>query len=265
MPDYRQQVATVREPLRELSLFSGAGGGLLASLLLGWHTVGYVEIDGYCQRAIAARIKDGILHDAPIFGDLRTFISDGYAASYTGMVDVISGGFPCQPFSLAGKRAGSADERNLWPATIECIRVVRPRFAFLENVPGLLTSGYFGSILADLAKSGYDCRWRILSAAELGAPHKRDRLWIVAHTAGQLRDDCTTNKLRGEQGSGEEWKPGRQDFGILPLGSRWEIHQPAICREDDGLAFGVDRLRALGNGQLPIVAATAWRLLTDGL
>jgi len=166
--------------LNELSLFTGGGGGLLGTMLLGWRPIGYIEWDDYCQRVIAARIRDGHLPDAPIFGDIRAFISDGYAASYTGLVDVITAGFPCQPFSVAGKRAGIDDPRNMWPATIECIRVVRPRFCLLENVPGLLIGGYFGTILADLAESGYDVRWRILSAAELGAPHKRDRLWMLA-------------------------------------------------------------------------------------
>jgi DNA (cytosine-5)-methyltransferase 1 len=173
--------------MRELSLFSGAGGGLLGTHLLGWRPVGYVEIDDYCQRVIAARIRDGILPAAPIFGDVKAFNCDGYAAAYSGLVDVVTGGFPCQPFSLAGKRQGAADERNGWPATIECLRVVRPEWALLENVPGLLTSGYFGTILGDLAESGFDCRWRILSAAEVGAPHRRDRLWIVAHNDDNRR------------------------------------------------------------------------------
>lgn len=173
--------------MRELSLFSGAGGGLLGTHLLGWKPIGYVEYDDYCQRVIAARIKDGILPVAPIFTDVCKFIQSGAAEQYRGFADVVTAGFPCQPFSVAGKRAGADDERNMWPATIECIRLVRPKYAFLENVPGLLASGYFGTILADLAQSGYDARWRILSAAELGAPHKRDRLWIVAHatSAGQ--------------------------------------------------------------------------------
>lgn len=173
------------DEMLELSLFSGAGGGLLGSLLLGWKPIGYVEYDDYCQRVIAQRIRDGILPEAPIFGDVREFIQSGAAAAYRGFADVVTGGFPCQPFSVAGKRAGADDSRNMWPATIECIRLVRPRFCLLENVPGILTSGYFGTILGDLAQSGYDCRWRILSAAELGAPHKRDRLWICAHAQGE--------------------------------------------------------------------------------
>ena len=170
--------------MRELSLFSGAGGGLLGTHLLGWRPIGYVEFNDYCQRVLRARIDDGCLPNAPIFGDIRAFNSDGYARRYRGVVDVITAGFPCTPFSAAGKRQGADDERNMWPATIECIRLVRPRYCLLENVPGLLSSGYFGTILADLAESGYDARWRILSAAEVGAPHRRNRLWIVAHTSG---------------------------------------------------------------------------------
>ena len=174
--------------MNELSLFSGAGGGLLGTKLLGWRNVGYVEWDSYCQRVLAQRIDDGYLDPAPIFTDVREFVKSGAAAEYRGFADVVTAGFPCQPFSVAGKRAGADDERNMWPATIDCIRAVRPRFAFLENVPGLLVSGYFGRILGDLAESGYDCRWRILSAAEMGAPHRRKRLWIVAYSERQRRN-----------------------------------------------------------------------------
>ncbi len=118
--------------MNELSLFTGAGGGLLGSRMLGWRTVGYVEWDDYCQRVLAARINDGLLDPAPIFGDVRTFVCDGYAASYQGMVDVVTAGFPCQPFSVAGKRAGEADERNMWPATLDFIRIVRPALSCLK-------------------------------------------------------------------------------------------------------------------------------------
>lgn len=223
--------------MRELALFSGAGGGLLAShAFLQTRPVGYVEYDDYCQQVTARRIKDGILPNAPIYGDIRTFIAEGYARRHRGMVDLLTGGFPCQPFSSAGKRAGADDPRNMWPATLEAIRIIRPPFCLLENVRGLLSARltfcskcggrergtitplairenegerevlddveryafcegcgeilddttedafwYFGTILGDLAESGYDAQWRVLSAAELGAPHRRDRLWIVAH------------------------------------------------------------------------------------
>ena len=170
--------------MNELSLFSGGGGGLLGTKLLGWRHIGYVEYNEYCQKIIAQRIKDGFLDEAPIFGDVRSFISEGFAASYTGMVDVITAGFPCQPFSVAGKRKGEDDERNMWPATIECIRIIRPKHVLLENVAGLLAHEYARQIFGDLAESGYDVRWRCLSASEVGAPHKRDRVWIVCSQRG---------------------------------------------------------------------------------
>ena len=170
--------------MHELSLYTGVGGGLLGTYLMGWRPIGYVELNDYGQRIISQRIRDGILPAAPLFGDIQAFLRDGYADSYTGLVDVLTAGFPCQPFSNAGKRLGADDPRNLWPATMACIRTVRPRWCLLENVRGLLSRGYFGTILGDLAESGYDARWRILSAAELGAPHKRDRLWLIAHAHG---------------------------------------------------------------------------------
>lgn len=172
--------------MQELSLFTGAGGGVLGTHMLGWKPIGYVEWDEYCQRVIAKRIRDGILPNAPIFGDIRTFINSGCAELYRGVTDVITGGFPCQPFSVAGKQLGADDPRNMWPATIDVIRIVRPRYAFMENVPGLVTSGYFGTIISDLESSGYDCKWRVLSAAEMGAPHKRDRLWIRAERRNDI-------------------------------------------------------------------------------
>ena len=240
----------------ELSLFSGAGGGLLGTHLLGWTPIGYVEWDDYCQRVLAQRIADGILPVAPIFGDVREFAQSGAAREYRGFADVVTAGFPCQPFSVAGKRAGADDERNMWPATIRVIREVRPPYVLLENVPGLLSGshGYFGQVLRDLAESGYDARWRVLSAAEVGAPHKRDRLWIVAtdsHRIGPYRE--LRSQAAGEPC--ERWQnPGR----VADIRADAEL-----CRALDGMAYRVDRLKALGNGQVPAVVATVWRLLME--
>ena len=110
--------------VNELSLFSGAGGGLLGTHLLGWRPIGYVEVDGYCQRILRQRQLDGILPAAPIFGDVRAFIDSGCAELYQGITDVITAGFPCQPFSVAGKRAGEDDPRNMWPATLRVIQIL---------------------------------------------------------------------------------------------------------------------------------------------
>jgi len=293
--------------MRELSLFTGAGGGLLGTKLLGWRPIGYVEKDEYCQRVIAARIRDGYLEEAPIFGDIRAFNRDGYAESYQGMVDVVTAGFPCQPFSCAGKRRGADDDRNMWPETMRCIRTVRPRYAFLENVPGLISSGYFATVLGDLAESGYDARWRILSAAEVGAPHRRDRLWVVAESSGTgargehrpVEADrggrARWNEPAHRQGNGESgadrinstgssagdkahadefrWERGRKarnrgdrskNKGGIRNPCVWPP-EPALGRVANGVADRVGQLRVLGNGQVPLVVATVWRLLTEDL
>ena len=174
--------------MNELSLFSGAGGGLLGTKLLGWRSVGYVENNTYCQQILAQRIEDGFLDEAPIFGDIDDFIESGAAKKYKGYVDVVTAGFPCQPFSVAGKKKGQDDERNKWPQTIQCIRDVGCRYALLENVPGLLNSGYFPEILRSLAEAGFDARGTVLGADDVGAPHRRKRLWILADSKLYGRD-----------------------------------------------------------------------------
>jgi DNA (cytosine-5)-methyltransferase 1 len=164
----------------ELSLFSGAGGGLLGTKLLGFTTIGYVEYEPYCQKVLKARIEDGILDAAPIFGDIRKFISEGYAGSYTGLVDVLTAGFPCQPFSVAGKQKGADDPRNMWPQTADVIRIVQPQRVLLENVPGLRP--YVPVVIRDLRRLGYVVsRPLVLGADDVGAPHRRKRLWIMAY------------------------------------------------------------------------------------
>lgn len=244
--------------MRELSLFTGAGGGVLGTKLLGWRAVGYVEWADYCQRVLRARINDGHLDEAPIYGDLRAFNSEGYARAYSGLVDVISAGFPCQPFSVSGQQRAGDDERDMWPATADCIRIVRPRFALLENVPGLVSCGYIARVLGDLAAMGYDARWGVLGADAAGAPHKRERLWVVAHANGAQREG------RGLSGGVHQEHPD-------PLFARawWETDpsnaaQSRVDRVANGVADGLDRLKAIGNGQVPAVAALAWRELYGG-
>ena len=143
----------------------GFGLGLrLAGLDI--RTVGYVEIDPYCQQLLQARIEDGHLDYAPIIRDIK-------AADFrpmAGLVDIITAGFPCQPHSVAGKREGAGDERNLWPDTLRAVSEVGPTYVLLENVPGILTNGYGGTVVGQLSELGYDCRWGVVSAADTGAP-----------------------------------------------------------------------------------------------
>jgi len=165
--------------MRELALFAGAGGGILGGHLLGWRTVCAVEIDPYAASVLVARQNDGLLPPFPIWDDVRTF--DG--RPWRGRVDVVSGGFPCQDISVAGRGAGIEGERSgLWSHMARVIGEVRPRFAFVENSPALVARG-LGRVLGDLAALGYSCKWTVLGASDVGAPHRRERLWLAAADA----------------------------------------------------------------------------------
>src|SRR3990167_6000883 len=245
--------------MRELSLFSGAGGGLLGSKLLGWTCVGYVENNEYCQKVLKQRIADGILDAAPIFGDIRKFISEGYADAYQGMVDVVTGGFPCQDISSAGSGKGIEGERSgLWKEMSEIIGIIRPKFVLVENSPMLSIRGGV-RVIGDFTKLGYDCRWGIVSASNVGANIQRKRMWIFAFSAKEF-------------GSKFSWWPDKKhrdvgnDFEIRSLldryleelerqGAKREVQgksdmPPYLCRMGDEVASELDELAAIGNGQV---------------
>jgi DNA (cytosine-5)-methyltransferase 1 len=167
--------------MNELALFAGAGGGILGGKLLGWRTVCAVERDAYAAAVLAQRQNDGCLDPFPIWSDVETF--DG--AAWRGIVDVVSGGFPCQDISAAGRGAGIEGKRSgLWVEMARIIGEVRPRYVFVENSP-VLTSRGLGRILGDLAEMGLDARWGVLGAIHAGAPHKRERMWIVANASSR--------------------------------------------------------------------------------
>ena len=169
--------------MRELALFAGAGGGILGGKLLGWQTVCAVEINSYCASVLCRRQDEGILAPFPIWDDVTTF--DG--RPWRGVVDVISGGFPCQDISAAGRGAGITGERSgLWSEMARIIGEVRPRFVFVENSPMLVSRG-LGRVLADLATLGFDAKWGIVGAHHTSAPHKRDRIWVLAHTISRTK------------------------------------------------------------------------------
>lgn len=169
--------------LRELALFAGAGGGILGGSLLGWRTVCAVELDPYAASVLVSRQNDGILPPFPIWDDVCTF--DG--RPWRGIVDVVSGGFPCQDISAAGTGAGiDGDRSGLWSHMARIIGEVRPRYAFIENSPALASRG-LNRVLADLAALGLDAEWGIVSAADCGAPHLRERIWIVSHVVQHRR------------------------------------------------------------------------------
>ena len=228
--------------MRYLSLFSGAGGGDLAMQhLLGFRCVGYVEYEPYCQKLIKQRIADGLLDPAPIFGDIRAFNSEGYAAAYQGMVDLITGGFPCQAFSsaAAGK---NKPHKDMWPETLECIEIVKPHFFFGEN-PSRKAIEWAGACLCEL---GYSSRTTEVSAADMGADHIRTRHWILAYPNHE-------SQLLGTLNAKMESMPGVRP-GV------WDTF-PDESGMDDGDTCRMDRYAAIGNMQVPIVAATAFRIL----
>jgi len=159
------------------SLFSGIGGIDLGLERAGLKCVWQSEIDPYACRVLAKHWPD-----IPNLGDIR-----GIDWTTVDRADLVAGGYPCQPFSIAGRRAGADDPDNLWPYFAECLRVLRPRYALLENVPNHLSLG-FGPVLGDLAALGYDTEWDCLPAAAVGAPHLRDRLFAIARHAGPNTD-----------------------------------------------------------------------------
>ena len=274
--------------LNELSLFSGYGGFNLGLRLAGLkvRTIAYVEIENYCQEIIKARIQDGFLDDAPIFGDIRLALSTGQLRQFRGLVDIVTGGFPCQPHSHAGQRKGADDSRNLWPETLECVRQVAPSYVLLENVPGILSNEYAGTVIGQLAGIGYDCIWDCVPAAACGAPHLRWRWWALAYTTSQ-RDrfiqaskglawdelHCFGRQRVGHQPNNSDTimadaqqsrckkRIGGQEhvWGELETGcggsNSWWATEPDVGRVADGITHRVDRLKALGNGIVPAVVA----------
>ena len=242
--------------MNELALFAGAGGGILGGKLLGWRTVCAVECEPYAAAVLCARQNDGLLPPFPIWDDVRTF--DG--KPWRGIVDVVSGGFPCSDISAAGKGAGITGERSgLWREMARIISEVQPSFAFVENSSALLFRG-FGRVLGDLVEMGYDAKWGVLGAHHVGAPHKRDRIWIMAnamHARFRWRE-------QQPQGSEVAQQMGDSNIQSTQRGSWWAA-EPDVGRVANGVAARVDRLKAIGNGQVPAVAALAWGTLSRNI
>ena len=242
--------------MNELALFAGAGGGILGGKMLGWRTVCAVEWDDYARAVLRARQDDGCLEPFPIWDDVQTF--DG--KPWRGLVDVVSGGFPCQDISTAGNGAGIDGGRSgMWAHMARIVGEVEPRYVFVENSPMLVGRG-LARVLGDLASMGYDARWGVVGACHAGAPHQRERIWVVANS----HKNCGTQKGFGSdcgspgevQGRTEQVQPWR-DTGS----GDWWLSEPALDRVADGVADVVDRHERLGNGQVPAVVPLAWNLL----
>ena len=212
-----------------------------------------------------SRIREGALDDAPIWDDVKTF--DG--KPFSGKVDIVFGGFPCQDVSNAGKREGIKEgtRSGLWFEFARILREIRPRYVLVENVPGLIIRG-FDDVLGELAKMGYDAEWEMLSACEVGAPHMRKRVLIMAYAdgLGWRRMDKDEEVI----GSGKPiqvsyWSRNQSLYLHIPVVRENAVPSPGVRRVDDGLAEELDRFRLCGNGVVPQVAIKVFEKIISRL
>ena len=219
--------------MTHLDLFSGIGGIALAARRAGFDTRLFCEIDPYCARVLGKHWPGVPLHD-----DIRTLTKEVLEGHGIGPVTLLTGGFPCQPFSTHGKRRGKKDDRFLWPEMLRVVRECRPAWVVGENVAGHITLG-LDQVLADLEDEGYECRAFLFPAAAVDAPHRRDRCFVVA------RDSA-----RGVRPQVEEF-PRQGADPQPPRVPRWKA-EPRVGRMADGVPGRVDRrLKGLGNAVVP--------------
>ncbi len=263
------------------SLFSGIGGFDLAAEWAGWTNLFNCEIDPFCQRVLKYHFPN-----AEQYTDIRT--TD--FTLWRDRIDVLTGGFPCQPFSVAGKRQGTDDPRHLWPEMLRAIREIRPHWIVGENVRGILswsTGLVFEQVCADLEAAGYEVQPLVLPACGVGAPHRRDRVWFVAHRTdagsetvrgrsdGVLSDspasdtDCFRPSVAGDTRNGRQ---GFEDFRIIPHWNGFPTQSP-ICSGDNGIPAGLDgitvprwraeSIKAYGNAIVPQVAHRIFQSINE--
>lgn len=265
-----------------LDLFSGIGG--LALALEPWvRPIAYCESDRYAQSVLMSNMQRRELSVAPIWDDVRTLRGNHMPIE----VDIVYGGFPCQDISVAGNGAGLAGERSGLYFEIErLVEEIRPTLIFLENVPAIRTRG-LGRVIKGLASLGYDCRWTIVSAAEVGAVHQRDRWFCLAAHADRIGSWDESGRLSGTSGTSkattrnngaqeslanaprfgsDSWsrRTGRESEAesVHPFTNGWWATEPNVDRVVNGLPARVDRLRGLGNAVVPLQARTAFERLS---
>jgi len=231
--------------VRHLDLFSGIGGFALAARWVGWETVGFCEIEPYCQKVLRKHWPD-----VPIYDDIRELTGD----EIKGPIDIITGGFPCQDISVAGDGTGIAGTRSgLWSEFSRLIGELRPRYAVVENVAALLSRG-MGRVLGDLSEIGYDAEWNVVSAAAVGANHQRDRTYILAYPGTERVQRIWTQPLQ-EQPAFSWCKDGRR---LEDLPERSDLYDARLSRRRDGVSQEVG---AYGNAIVPQVAEVIFRAI----
>jgi DNA (cytosine-5)-methyltransferase 1 len=274
-------VDTTKELPTVISFCSGYGGierGLDLSGLE-HRVIAYVEIEAYAIANLVAKMETGKLPPCPIYTDIKTFPSH----IFRGKADIITGGYPCQPFSLSGSRKGEDDERHIWKHIRRHTQAIRPAKCFFENVQGHISLG-LNTVISDLEEDGYRTAWGIFSANEVGAPHERKRVFILSdsnsiglqeHGHKQSNDAIESsqvgnaNSAHGERGripGGVDKEHPITHSASTSLGEQttqqWES-EPRLGRVANGCANRVDRLRLLGNGVVPHTAAKAWKTLNE--
>jgi DNA (cytosine-5)-methyltransferase 1 len=277
--------------MNHASLFSGIGGFDVAAQWMGWHNLFSCEIDPFCNKILT--------HYWPDATHYRDIITTDFSV-WRGRIDVLTGGFPCQPFSVAGQRAGSADARHLWPEMLRAIREIAPNWVVAENVPGLVSQAggvVFDRVLSDLADQGYTTQVLNLPAASVGAPHQRERIWFVAYNGCQPHNSAQPNKTshqikRPADGFGRQagnathpenterecpchtrrGRPGSTNFSTEP----WIDAATRLCSLHDGFPGGLDvsaiprgwrakSLKGYGNAIVPQVAYQIFQALEMSL
>jgi len=244
--------------LRVLDLFSGIGGFSLGlERTGGFETAAFCEIEPFPRRVLAKHWPE-----VPCYDDVRTLTAARLAADGITGIDVITGGFPCQDLSVAGKRRGMGEgtRSGLWSEIVRLVGELRPSFVIVENVAALLAGpserrgGWFGRVLGDLAECGYDAEWENIPAAAVGAPHRRERAWVVAYRSQDGNSEQSI-AYSGENGARKEGAGGPYQLPRFLGGARSFLKpfpaEPRIHRMVDGLSSDMDRLAACGNAVVP--------------
>jgi DNA (cytosine-5)-methyltransferase 1 len=226
--------------MTHLDLFSGIGGFALAARCCGIETIAFCENDLFCQKVLRKH-----WYKQPIYNDIKTFNRDFI---YNGEIDLVTAGFPCQPYSVAGKRKGESDDRALWNDLRGVLSEIRPPWFIGENVTGIINLG-LEKMLFDLESIGYEVATFVIPACAVGAEHRRDRIWIIAHAdsnglQGQFSKICETTRSRNIT----------RDRGNDVRYGRYSLPESAILRRNNGISRRVDRARSLGNAIVPQIA-----------
>ena len=246
--------------MKVLDLFSGIGGFSIGLEKAGFETAAFCEIEEYPKAVLRKHWPD-----TPIYNDVRELTGERLRAD--GIVpDIIVGGYPCQPFSVAGVRRGEEDDRHLWPEVYRLVKEIRPAWGIFENVAGHISMG-LDEVLFDLEAENYAARPFVVPACGVDAPHRRDRVWIVARNLGDTKgkhsdvdEDENNKKIIKEAKGAQTIQPRRPNLSKIGVGRRWEV-EPNVGRVVDGLPNTPHRLKALGNAVVPQIPEAIGRVI----